>query len=159
MSVFSKIDEDKKEGWIDLIGQPCRTSGNQELGHLEAVGGEFIVIRKVYLAIHTHYYYIPYDKVQGWDGNIIWLGISKAEVEQQYEKHKAPDPKQYYVKGGTVNRTTSYPEVILIPSKSKKQVFTAADLRLTPPTYKCDLCDILFNKEDELSVHVKVEHA
>ncbi len=82
MSVSSKIGTDKKEGWIDLIGPACSTSGNQELGHLEAVGGKFIVIRKVYLAINTHYYYIPYDKVQGWDGNIIWLGISKAEVEQ-----------------------------------------------------------------------------
>jgi hypothetical protein len=102
LSVSSKIATDKKEGWIDLIEQPCRTSGNQELGHLEAVGGEFIVIRKVYLAIHTHYYYIPYDKVQGWEGNIIWLGITRAEVEQQYEKHKAPDPKQYYVKGDTL---------------------------------------------------------
>lgn len=90
------------------------------------------------MAIHTHYCYIPYYKIQGWDGNIIWLEISRAEAEQRYAKHKAPDPKQYYVNGGTVNRTTAYPGVILIPSKSKKQVFTAADLRFTPP----DLCDI-----------------
>jgi hypothetical protein len=46
MSVSSKIDTDKKEGWIDLIGQPCRTSDNQELGHLEAISNDFIVIRK-----------------------------------------------------------------------------------------------------------------
>jgi hypothetical protein len=158
MSVSSKIDTDKKEGWIDLIGQSCRTSDNQELGHLEAISNDFIVIRKEYLAIHTHYYYIPYDKVQGWDGNIIWLGISKAEVEQNYKKHKAPDPKQYYVKGGAVNRTSSYPEVILIPSESKKQVFTAADQRLTP-TYKCDLCSVSFNTDNELSSHVIVAHS
>ncbi len=110
------------------------------------------------MAIHFHYYYIPYDKMQAWDGSIIWLGISKLEVEQEYEKHKAPDPKQYYVKGGAVNRTSSYPEVILIPSKSKEQVFTAADQRLTP-TYKCDLCGISFNMENELSNHVKAMHS
>lgn len=157
MSISPKIGS--KREWIDLIGQSCRTSDNLKLGQLEAIGGEFIVIKKVYLAIHFHYYYIPYDKVRGWDGssNTIWLGISKAKVEQNYEKHKAPDPKQYYVKGGTVNRTSSYPEVILIPSKSKEQVFTSADQRLTP-TYKCDLCSVSFNTDNELSSHVMVEH-
>ena len=157
MSVSSKTEDYKKE-WIDLIGWPCRTSDDQELGRLEAISAGLIVVRKIYLAVHFHYYYIPYDKVQGWDGNIIWLRISKTEVEQSYEKHKAPDPKQYYVKGGAVNRTSTYPEVIVIPSKGKEQVFTASDQRLTP-IYKCDLCGITFRAENELSSHVKIEHS
>ena len=157
MTVSSKTEAARKE-WIDLIGQPCRTSDNQELGLLEAISADFIVIRKVYLAIHFHYYYIPYDRVQGWDGGLIWLRISKAEVEKDYEKHKAPDPKQYYVKGGGVNQISTYPQVILIPSKSQEQVFTATDQRLTP-IHKCDLCGISFNTDHELSRHVKIEHS
>lgn len=156
MSVSST--EDFKNEWVDLIGEPCQTSDDLRLGNLEAISTDFIVVRKVYLGIHFHYYYIPYDKVQGWDGSIILLRISKAEVEQKYEKHKAPDPNQYYVKGGAVNRTNSYPEVILIPCKSKEQVFTAADQRLTV-TYVCDLCGTSFRTDNQLSSHVKVEHS
>ncbi len=45
MSVSSKTDNSKKE-WIDLIRQPCRTSDDHELGHLEAIGSQFIIIKK-----------------------------------------------------------------------------------------------------------------
>jgi hypothetical protein len=36
--------EDSKNEWVDLIGESCRTSDDHRLGHLEAIGTDFIVI-------------------------------------------------------------------------------------------------------------------
>ena len=37
---------------------------------------------------NVHYYYIPIDKVEGWDKSIVWLNITEKEVKNKYEKMK-----------------------------------------------------------------------
>ena len=35
---------------------------------------------------------------------------------------------------------------------------TPGDMKVPPVIYRCDLCNILFNSQDELSGHVKSNH-
>jgi hypothetical protein len=42
--------------------------------------------------------YIPFTEVEGWDGNIGWLRVSRQALEREYAMHSAPDPTEYYVK-------------------------------------------------------------
>ena len=58
---------------------------------------DFIVVKRGFVNVHR--YYIPISRVQGWDGNVLWLGISEETVEANYERDTSPDPSTYYVKG------------------------------------------------------------
>ncbi|PWU78700.1 MAG: hypothetical protein DLM72_21245 [Candidatus Nitrosopolaris wilkensis] len=159
MTVSSFPKDAAKKHWIDLIGESSHTSDDKNLGEIEGVGTDFVVVRKAFLAVHFHYYYIPFDRVEGWDGSVAWLRIPKEEVERDYAKHEAPDPTKYYVKDRPgIYPPTSYPEVIMIESRNKKPVIIAPTTPGIDPTYKCDLCDISLKTEDELSNHVKAEH-
>lgn len=35
---------------------------------------------------------------EGWDGNIVWLKLTRDQADREYTKHHAPDPTEYYVK-------------------------------------------------------------
>jgi hypothetical protein len=111
--------------WAELIGEPVRTrrDDDQDVGNIEAVSKETLVIRRGLLSgLHHHYYYIPITNVEGWDGNIVWLKVSREELEREYAKHSAPDPAKYYVKSQPGARVT------LIQSRhTKDSAFAASD--------------------------------
>ena len=48
--------------------------------------------------INIHYYYIPINKVEAWNDNVLWLKITENEVKEKYERDKIPDPRQYFIK-------------------------------------------------------------
>jgi hypothetical protein len=126
-SSLPEVNEKKK--WIDLVGQSVHTNDDHDLGNIEALGKDLIVVRKPMLAgVHIHYYYIPFTKTEGWDGNIVWLKLSRDEADREYTKHHAPDPRKYYVKERPIHKAASYPEVTIIQPRHKptEQIFTAA---------------------------------
>jgi len=122
----------EEKNWVDLIGESVRTSQdeNQEVGNIEAVSKETLVIRRALLSgLHQHYYYIPFTEVEGWDGNIVWLKVSREELEREYAKHSAPDPTEYYVKTRPgIHNPSSYPGVTVIQSRhTRDTAFTASE--------------------------------
>lgn len=84
-------------GWTDIIDESVHTSDDQDIGDVEAVNRDFIVVKRGFVNVHR--YYIPISKVQGWDGNVLWLSISEETVKTNYERDTTPDPSAYYVKG------------------------------------------------------------
>jgi hypothetical protein len=116
---------EKKRGWPSV-----HTSDDQDLGNIEAVGNDSIVVRKpMVVGVHIHHHYVPFTKTEGWDGKIGWLKLSRDEADRQYTKHHAPDPTKYYVKERpSIHEAASYPEVTIIQLRHKpsEQVFTAA---------------------------------
>ena len=107
-----------------------------------------------------HYYYIPVSKVEGWDGKVLWLKVNESEVKGNYERDKIPDPLQYYVKDYPYYATAYYPELAMIPSKYTKPDYptTIPPASDVPRIYRCDLCNAVFNNEDELSNHVRAKY-
>jgi hypothetical protein len=149
-SVPSKI------GWIDLIDESVHTSDDIDIGDIDAVSRDFVVVKRGFLKLH--YYYIPITKVEGWDGYVLWLKITEDEVKRNYEREKMPDPSRFFVKDFP-GYLTVYPEVTMIRPKYSRPIYTAKDT--TPEemrTYKCDLCSNKYNSEDELSSHVASSH-
>jgi hypothetical protein len=149
-SVPSKI------AWIDLIDESVHTSDDVDIGDIDAVSRDFLVIKRGFLKVH--YYYIPISKVEGWDGFVLWLKITEEEVKRNYERETMPEPSRYYVKDFP-GYTAVYPEVTIITPKFTRPVYTAKDA--TPEElriYKCDLCYSTYRSEDELSSHVAAMH-
>src|SRR5690349_17422947 len=94
--------EDKKNNdmlgspssWIDLMNQSVHTSDDIDIGDIDAINRSFVAIKRGF--VNIHYYYVPYTKVEGWDGHVVWLKITEDEVNQNYERNIVPDPARYY---------------------------------------------------------------
>jgi hypothetical protein len=91
--------------WIDLIDESVHTYDDVDIGDIDAVSRDFIVVKRGF--VNVHYYYIPIGRVEGWDGNVLWLKIREDEVKRNYERGAMPDPLRYFVKDSraTILRT------------------------------------------------------
>ena len=163
MYMTAAPSSEPKEGrrsWIDLINESVHTSDDIDIGDIDAVSRDFIVVKRGY--VNVHYYYIPIAKVEGWDGNVLWLKITESQVKGNYERDKIPDPSQYYIKDYPYYTTAYYPELAMIQPRYTTPVFTIPSTTSSsgeaPRIYRCDLCDSSFNNGDELSKHVSAQH-
>jgi len=159
-----------KSGWLDLVNESVHTSDDIDIGDIDAVSRDFIVVKRGF--VNIHYYYIPINRVEGWDGHVLWLRITENEVKANYERDKIPDPSRYYVKDYPIYTTSYYPELVMIPPRFIQPVFgttippylpegeekTARSESLKQNIYECDLCKTSFINEDELSRHVASQH-
>jgi hypothetical protein len=150
------IPPTEKKMWIDLINQSVHTSDDIDIGDIDAVSRDFVVVKRG--IINIHYYYIPLNKVEGWDGTVLWLKITESEVKEKYERNKVPDPVNYYVKDYPYYITSHYPELPLLTSRYTKPDYpdTSPPVTNVPRLYRCGLCDKVFKSEDELSNHVRL---
>ena len=82
---------------MDLTKQPVyvRKRRGKEIGEVEAVNKETIVVKKGLR--NERYYYVPLDKVEGWDGHVVCLTMTEDEVKQ-FERKVKPDKSNYFTK-------------------------------------------------------------
>ena len=83
----------------DLIQESVHSSDDVDIGDVEALNKDTILVKRG--IINVHYYYIPISKVEGWDGHVVWLTIPEQEVKANYEND-------------------TLPEIMYIPRKGKK---------------------------------------
>ena len=159
----SSSDDTAKLTWTNLIDESVHTSDDMDIGDIDAVNRDFIVVQRGF--VNIHYYYIPITKVEGWDGHILWLKITENEVKANYERDKTPDPSQYYVKDYPTYTTDYYPELMVIeprfvgPGFGSPPPYSPDAEKTTKRTaYECVLCNISFNTEDKLSRHISSQH-
>lgn len=144
------------KNWIDMINESVHTIDDIDIGDIDAVSRDFIVVKRGF--VNIHYYYVPIEKVEGWDGHVLWLKVPEDYVKKNYERDTLPDPSRYYVKDFPGYQTV-YPEVQVILPKYSRPVYTARDT--TPETFRvyiCELCKQKFDTADDLSGHVGANH-
>ena len=158
------MKESTKSTWMDVTNESVHTSDDVDVGDIEAINRDFLVVKKGFISVH--YYYIPITRVEGWDGHVVWLKIPQQEVEQKYHIDRPPDPSSYYIKGYTYDKvspfTADYFPVLPIikrkqsgrPSSTSIQEIQSEGRR----TFNCPLCDKMFRTEDELSSHIASNH-
>ena len=115
MTESTKASSPQPKNWIELINESVHTADDIDIGDIDAVNRDFIVVKRGF--VNIHYYYIPITKVEGWDGHILWLKITENEVKANYERDKIPDPSRYYVKDYPTYTAEYYPELIMIPPR------------------------------------------
>jgi len=153
--VYYKImnSETDPRQWKDLIDESVHTSDDIDIGDIEAVSKSFVVVKRGF--INIHYYYIPMIRIEGWDGNVLWLNVSEEIVKNKYERDNAPDPNYFYVKDFPYYGVL-YSPLPLIPSRYVAPSYAnIAKLgESAPRAFRCDLCEQVFSSEDELSKHM-----
>jgi hypothetical protein len=149
-------NEEKRKGWIDLINESVHTNDDVDIGDVDAVSRDFMVVKRGF--VNVHYYYIPIGKVDGWDGNVVWLKVPEEYVKKNYERDAYPDASRYFVKDFP-GYTAIYPEVDVIFPRYTRPVYTTKNT--TPQDLRvnlCELCRTAFDTEDDLSQHVSITH-
>lgn len=154
----------KTSRFIDFINESVHTRDDIDIGDIEAVNNNFIVVKRGF--VNIHYYYIPISLVEGWDGNVLWLSISEEEVKKKYERNIEPDPHRYFIKhyryySPEYSPAVSYNTIMpIIPSRYNiPPRYTSTVKEEISNIIQCDLCQTRFNKEDELSKHVLEKHS
>ena len=172
LSSLAAAEKGVRMAWTDLINESVHTSDDIDIGDIDAVSRDFVVVKRGF--VNIHYYYIPLTKVEGWDGNVLWLAIPEEKVVTKYEREDLPpDPSRYYVKDYPTYYPSYYPELVIIPSRFTMPSYSYA--ATATPTYDtdrqqpaatetrhafiCDLCTkSVFKSEDELANHVSAYH-
>jgi hypothetical protein len=62
-------EQEKKKTWIGLIDESVHTSDDIDIGDIDAVSRDFVVVKRGF--VNVHYYYIPISKVEGHDHAVI----------------------------------------------------------------------------------------
>ena len=143
--------------WYSMINESVHTTDDQDIGDVEAINRYFIVIKRG--IIHVHYYYIPINQVEGWDGKVLWLKISEDEAKSKYERNFPPAQNTYYMK-----EHADY--LVIEKSMSTLPTITIRDTKYSteidePPSqpvkrvFSCPLCNEVFETEDELGKHIE----
>jgi len=121
-----------------MISQSVHSTDDVDIGDIDALSLDFIIIKRGYL--NEHYYYVPINRVEGWDGNVLWLSVTEHEVRTNYERKITPDPSRYFIKDYSIY-SAQFPELRLIPPRYKRPDRSAAIIRPgDPKKYGCALC-------------------
>lgn len=155
---------DEPSSWTDLINESVHTSDDQDIGEVEAVSRNFIVVKKG--LVNVHRYYIPLHRVEGWDGKVVWLKITEDAVKTNYERDSAPDPYNYhYSTAPTVDPSNvvrrfqiNMPKIPPRAQEEKPFLVSQESSREEERVFLCNLCNAAFKTDDELGSHVESNH-
>jgi hypothetical protein len=74
--------------WEDVIHKHVRTLDDVDIGDVDRVGNEFIVVREGVANIHL--YYIPKQYITNYDGSSLWIDVSSGLVSPKFERKDEP---------------------------------------------------------------------
>jgi hypothetical protein len=84
--------ESLKIPWEEVIHKHVRTSDNNDMGDVDRVGNEFIVVREG--VVDVHMYYIPKQYINHYDGSSIWVNVPSGLVSGKFEREKEPTQQE-----------------------------------------------------------------
>lgn len=79
--------------WDKAIDMKVKSSDNKDLGKIQAITKDYIQTKEG--MVSKNYYFIPKYLIQGYDGDKLWVSVSKEDVKARFEKEKAPDPSEF----------------------------------------------------------------
>lgn len=78
--------------WEDVIHKHVRTVDNIDIGDVDKVGNEFIVVREGVANIHL--YYIPKQYITNYDGSSLWIDVPSGLVSPKFERDDEPTQEE-----------------------------------------------------------------
>lgn len=78
--------------WEEVIHKHVRTSDNIDIGDVDKVGNEFIVVRDGVANIHM--YYIPKQYFNNYDGSSLWIDVASGLVSPKFERDDEPTKEE-----------------------------------------------------------------
>jgi uncharacterized protein (TIGR02271 family) len=105
--------------WNDVVKKEARGSGDEDLGEVQEVGQNYVLVQKG--MINKEKFYIPKDMAESYDGDVLRFRISEEDAKSRYMRDTPPPPSS---QTSTQERTT--------PSMPRQER-TAAEQETTVP--------------------------
>jgi hypothetical protein len=86
------MDEELKIPWEEIIHKHVRTTDNIDIGDVDKVGNEFIVVREG--VANVHLYYLPKKYIIKYDGSSLWLNLSSTIASSKFERKNEPSEEE-----------------------------------------------------------------
>ena len=74
--------------WNDVIKKEARGSGDEDLGEVQEVGPNYVLVKRG--LVNKEKFYIPKDQVESYDGDTLRFRISEEEVKSKYMGESPP---------------------------------------------------------------------
>jgi len=87
-----KSGEILKIPWEEVIHKHVRTLDNVDIGDVDRIGNEFIVVREG--VANVHLYYIPKQYISNYDGSSIWIDVPSGLVSAKFERENEPTQEE-----------------------------------------------------------------
>src|SRR5687768_13483620 len=78
--------------WDKAIGTKVKSSDDEDLGKVQSITRDYIQTKKG--TVSKSYYFIPKYYLSGYDGDRLWVSLTRHEVQSRFEKEKEPDPSE-----------------------------------------------------------------
>src|SRR5918911_3152285 len=79
--------------WDKAIDKKVKSSDNQDLGKVQSITKDYVQSKEG--LVSKNYYFIPKYYIQGYDGDSLWLSLTKDEVKSRFEREKAPEVAEF----------------------------------------------------------------
>ena len=79
--------------WDKAIDKKVKSSDNQDLGKVQSITREYIQTKEG--LVGKKYYFIPKYYIQGYDGDHLWISLTKDEIKTRFERETPPDLKEF----------------------------------------------------------------
>ena len=79
--------------WDKAIDKKVKSSDNQDLGKVESITKDYIQTKEG--IVSKNKYYIPKYYLQGYDGDHLWVSLTKDEVKARFEREQPPDASEF----------------------------------------------------------------
>jgi hypothetical protein len=89
--------------WDKAIDKKVKSSDDKDLGKIKSITKDYIQTKEG--MVSKNYYYIPKYYIQGYDGDHLWVSLTKDEVKSRFEKDKEPQPSEFETPEYTQRRT------------------------------------------------------
>jgi hypothetical protein len=86
------MDEELNIPWEEIIHKHVRTTDNVDIGDVDRVGDQFIVVREG--VANVHLYYIPNKYIIKYDGSTLWLNLSSMIASSKFERKNEPSEEE-----------------------------------------------------------------
>jgi hypothetical protein len=86
------MEEELKIPWEEIIHKHVRTTDNIDIGDIDRVGNQFIVVREG--VANVHMYYIPKKYIIKYDGSSLWLNLSSILASSKFERKNEPSEEE-----------------------------------------------------------------
>jgi hypothetical protein len=97
--------------WDKAIDKKVKSSDDKDLGKIQSITRDYIQTKEG--TISKNYYFIPKYYITGYDGDNLWVSLTRDEVRSRFEKEKAPELSEFQTPEYEARRTEvtrQYPE-------------------------------------------------
>jgi hypothetical protein len=90
-------DEELNIPWEEVIHKRVKTTDNVDIGDIDTVGNEFIVVREG--VANVRLYYIPKTYINNYDGSSLYVAAPSGLVSAKFERETEPTPEEIRMLG------------------------------------------------------------